>query len=222
MVGCYSFDCQLVGHTVFSGCLVVCWQFADCYWLNGSWLQSWSRVMVHMAFFDNFIIPSPLPHTMLDQCTQSVPLEATSYGGRGGGDQVLEVTCFHHQTRGDDVNIANLQGVPHIAFDQDFIRILSGTFSWLIVSLLACMVCCLVWFVCQLVGCVHWMVRWLHAWQFAVLAVWLLASQLVRLVDCLYTNTCLCGWLFDWFMYYIRLLIQFHCSAWLDKSCAPL
>ena len=45
--------------------------------------------MVHLAFFDNFTIPFPLPHphTMLGQCAQSVPLEAALYGGGGGGER---------------------------------------------------------------------------------------------------------------------------------------
>ena len=198
--------------------LTVCWLLLVEWLLATILVKSYGTHGLFWQFHHSF----PPPPYNVGSVHSKCPPWSNIIWGEGGGDHVLEVTRFIHQTRGDDVNIANLQGVPHIAFDQDFIRILSGTFSWLIVSLLACMVCCLVWFVCQLVGCVHWMVRWLHAWQFAVLAVWLLASQLVRLVDCLYTNTCLCGWLFDWFMYYIRLLIQFHCSAWLDKSCAPL
>ena len=51
--------------------------------------------MVHLAFFDNFNVPSPpLPRTMLGQCTQSVPLEATLYGGEGGGPSLGKRAAF--------------------------------------------------------------------------------------------------------------------------------
>ena len=66
-------------------------------WLS-SGLQSWSKVMVHLAFFDNFTIPSPLPppppHTILGQCAQSVPLEATLYGREGGGPSLGKRVAF--------------------------------------------------------------------------------------------------------------------------------
>ena len=48
-------------------------------------LQSWSKVMVHLVHFltiSPFLPPSP--RTMLGQCAQSVPLEATLYEGGGG------------------------------------------------------------------------------------------------------------------------------------------
>ena len=90
-------------------------------WSN---LQSWSKVMVHLAFFDNFTIPSsppinpPFPNTMLGHCAQSVPFEATFYGGKGGEPSLVEKSRFRHRTGGDDENKANFQGVPH-TFDQD-------------------------------------------------------------------------------------------------------
>ena len=65
-------------------------------WLTSD-LQSWSKVMVHLAFFDNFTVPSPLsPHTMFGHCAQSVPLEATLYGGggEGGGPSLGKRTTF--------------------------------------------------------------------------------------------------------------------------------
>ena len=86
-------------------------------------LQSWSKVMVHLAFFDNFTVPSPPPpppRTMLVQCAQSVPLEATLYGGGGGGGRAKfgKKSRFYYRTGGDNENKANFQGVPY-TFDQD-------------------------------------------------------------------------------------------------------
>ena len=49
------------------------------------YLESWSKVMVHSAFFDNFTFPpTPPPPPPPIQCWVSVPLEATLYGGEGG------------------------------------------------------------------------------------------------------------------------------------------
>ena len=51
--------------------------------------------MVHLtSFFDNFTIPPPSPHTMLEQCSQSAPLEATSYG-EGGGASLGKLAAFN-------------------------------------------------------------------------------------------------------------------------------
>ena len=83
--------------------------------------------MVHLAFFDNFTVPSPLPpplpppptpHTMLGHCAQSVPLEATLYGGGGGRAKFGKNNRFYHRTGGDNEIKANFQGVPY-TFDQD-------------------------------------------------------------------------------------------------------
>ena len=79
--------------------------------------------MVHLAFFDNFTIPPPSSHTMLGRCAQSVPLEATLYGGEGGGEGARakfgKKGRFYHRAGGDDENIATFQGVPY-NFDQDY------------------------------------------------------------------------------------------------------
>ena len=58
---------------------------------------------------------------MLGQCAQSVPLEATLYGGEGGGPSLGKKSRFHHRTGGDNGNIANFQGVTY-TFDQDCSR----------------------------------------------------------------------------------------------------
>ena len=47
---------------------------------------------------------------MLNQCAQSVPLEATLYVG-WERSKYWKKSHFHHWTRGDDENIANFQGV---------------------------------------------------------------------------------------------------------------
>ena len=74
--------------------------------------------MVHLAFFDNFTVPSPLPPV---QCWVSAlkvsPLKQHCMGGRGNG-QVWEKSRFYHRTGGDNENKANFQGVPY-TFDQD-------------------------------------------------------------------------------------------------------
>ena len=56
---------------------------------------------------------------MLGQCAQSVPLEATLYGGGGGGRAKFgKKSRFYYRTEGDNENKANFQGVPY-TFDQD-------------------------------------------------------------------------------------------------------
>ena len=61
--------------------------------------------MIHLAFFDNFTVPSPFPppppppplpspRAMLGQCAQNVPLEATLYWGEGGGPSLGKTAAF--------------------------------------------------------------------------------------------------------------------------------
>ena len=81
-------------------------------------LQSWSKVMVHLVFFDNFTVPSPLPpYNVGSVRSKCPPWSNIVWGGRGEG-QVWEKSRFYYRTGGDDENKANFQGVPY-TFDQD-------------------------------------------------------------------------------------------------------
>ena len=65
--------------------------------------QSWPKVMVHLAFFDNFtILHPPPPHTMLNQCALSPPWSNIVWGRRRA--KFWKHSHFHHQTSGNDEN----------------------------------------------------------------------------------------------------------------------
>ena len=74
--------------------------------------------MVHLAFFDNFTVPCPLPPV---QCWVSAlkvsPLKQHCMGG-GGRAKFGRKSRFYHRTGGDNENKANFQGVPY-TFDPD-------------------------------------------------------------------------------------------------------
>ena len=76
--------------------------------------------MVHLAFFDNFTIPSPFPpYNVGSVRSKCPPWSNIVWGGGGGGRAKLgKKSRFYHRTGGDSENIANFQGVPY-TFDQD-------------------------------------------------------------------------------------------------------
>ena len=107
-------EIMMVGHSASQWALF----YTSCSLLHPSnwfYLQSWSKVMVHVAFFDNFTIP---PHI---QCWVTIvkvsPLKQHCMG-RGGRAKFGKKSHFRHWTGGDDENIANFQGVLY-TFDQD-------------------------------------------------------------------------------------------------------
>ena len=69
--------------------------------------------MVHLAFFDNFTVPSPPPPPPV-QCWVSAlkvsPLKQHCMGG-GGRAKFGKKGGFDHRTGGDNENKANFQGV---------------------------------------------------------------------------------------------------------------
>ena len=75
--------------------------------------------MVHLAFFDNFTVPSPLPPPPPDtvNALKVSPLKQHCMGG-GGRAKFGRKSIFYHRTGGDNENKPNFQGVPY-TFDQD-------------------------------------------------------------------------------------------------------
>ena len=77
--------------------------------------------MVHLAFFDNFTIPSPPPPPPPIQYWVSAlkvsPLKQHCMGA-GGRAKFGKKSRFYHRRGGDNENKANFQGVPY-TFDQD-------------------------------------------------------------------------------------------------------
>ena len=112
-------EIMMVGHSASQWALF----YTSCNLLHPSnwfYLQSWSKVMVHLAFFDNFTIPPPPPlHNVGSVRSKCPPWSNIVWGGGGGGGRAKfgKKSRFYHRTGGDNENKANL-GVPY-TFDQD-------------------------------------------------------------------------------------------------------
>ena len=70
-----------------------------------------------LGVFDNFTVlpPPPPPRTMLGQCAQSVPLEATLYGGEGGRPTLGKRAAFIIE-QGEIMKTKQIFKVYHILF----------------------------------------------------------------------------------------------------------
>ena len=80
------------------------------------YLQSRSKVMIHLAFF--VTIPAPSPQTILGQCAESVPLEAALHGGGGDGRRAKFGKKELSTSNKGPWWKQQFEGVPH-TFDQD-------------------------------------------------------------------------------------------------------
>ena len=86
-----------------------------------SHLQSWSKVMVHLAILENFTIPSPLPqYNVGSVCSKCPPWSNIVWGGRGEGMVKLSKKAkfgkksrFYHRT-GEDNEKKQIFKVYHI------------------------------------------------------------------------------------------------------------
>ena len=96
-------------------CIPIYWKGRVDNWRTprGVVLQSWSKVMVHLAFFDNFTVPSPLrplpplppppPYNVGSVCSKCPPWSNIVWGG-GGRAKVGKKSRFYHGTGGDNEN----------------------------------------------------------------------------------------------------------------------
>ena len=82
-------------------------------------LQSWSKAMAHLAFFDNFTIPSPPPPPPPPYNVGSVHSKCPPWNNIvwGGGPSLGKRAAFIIEQRAI-MKTANSQGVPY-TFDQD-------------------------------------------------------------------------------------------------------
>ena len=93
-------------------------------------IQSWSKVMVHLAFFDNFTIPSPSPPHNVGSVRSKCPLWSNIVWGQRGRPSLGKRAAFIIK-QGAILKTANFQSVPY-TFDQDcsYVR-MHNTNGWL-------------------------------------------------------------------------------------------